>query len=185
MKGIIVFKGKYGATLQYAQWLANELRLPAVTADEVSEDELSMFDVVIVAGSVYIGKWLMRAWVKKYLNVLQTKKIFFMIVCGTPDSARNEQINIAKNNIPSAIYHQCETFFLPGRMVVNKLTWLDRFMLKMGARLQKDPATRERMLQDVDNVRKENLVEVISKIKSSNSYDIPRAAPRLQVISRN
>jgi len=185
MRGIIVFKGKYGATAQYAQWLASELQLPAIQADQVSEDELRMFDVVIVAGSVYIGKWLMRDWVKQYLNVLRAKKVFFLIVCGTPASAKNEQIKIANDNTPADLSNQAETFFLPGRLVIRELSWLDRFMLKMGARMQKDPVIRERMLQDVDNIRKENLVEIIRKIKSSNSCDIPRAAPRQQVISRN
>ena len=28
MKGIIIYKGKYGATAQYAQWLGEELNFP-------------------------------------------------------------------------------------------------------------------------------------------------------------
>ena len=28
MKGLIIFKGKYGATRQYAGWIGDELQLP-------------------------------------------------------------------------------------------------------------------------------------------------------------
>jgi menaquinone-dependent protoporphyrinogen IX oxidase len=186
MKGIIVFKGKYGATQQYASWLAEELQLPVVNAEEITPDKLRVFDFVILAGSVYIGKWMLRDWLRANLNILRRKKIFAMIVCGTPASNKSEQTNLAKNNIPVVLHDQVETFFLPGRLVIRKLSWFDRFMLKMGARIQKDPTVRERMLCDVDNVSRENLDDAIRTI---NSYQFNKYASsrvwRHKMVSEN
>jgi hypothetical protein len=50
-------------------------------------------------------------------------------------------------------------------MIKRKLSWIDRFMLKMGARLAKDPADRKNMLTDYDDVRKENLREITAAIR--------------------
>ena len=166
MKGIIVFKGKYGATLQYGIWLSEELNLPLISADEISAEKLRVFDFVVLAGSVYIGKWMMRDWLKENLSLLRRKKIFNLIVCGTPASNTVELTKLERNNIPVALYNEAETFFLPGRMIMSKLSWLDKMLLKMVARMQKDSAVRERMLRDVDNVSRENLDEAIKRIKS-------------------
>jgi len=69
MKGIIIYKGKYGATEQYANWLSAELDLPLVSADDISAEKLRIFDFVVLAGSVYIGKWMMRDWLKQNLSL--------------------------------------------------------------------------------------------------------------------
>jgi menaquinone-dependent protoporphyrinogen IX oxidase len=166
MKGIIIYKGKYGATEQYANWLSEELDLPLVAADDISAEKLRIFDFVVLAGSVYIGKWMMRDWLKASLSFLRRKKVFNLIVCGTPASNTGELIKLERNNIPVALYNEAETFFLPGRMIMHKLSWLDRMLLKMGARMQKDPVIRERMLQDVDNVSREHLGDAVKRIKS-------------------
>ena len=71
MKGVIVYKSKYGATTQYANWLADELSVPLVRAEEFDSKNLSDFDFIILAGSVYIGKWLLREWVKQNAEALK------------------------------------------------------------------------------------------------------------------
>jgi len=152
--------------LQYGIWLSEELNLPLIAADEISAEKLRVFDFVVLAGSVYIGKWMMRDWLKENLSLLRRKKVFNLIVCGTPASNTAELTKLERNNIPVALYNEAETFFLPGRMIMSKLSWLDKMFLKMGARMQKDPSVRERMLRDVDNVSRENLDDAIKRIKS-------------------
>lgn len=166
MRGIIIYKGKYGATHQYALWLGEELRLPVLSADELSADKLRLYDFVVLAGSVYVGKWMLRDWLKRNLSILQNKKAFYLIVCGTPASRKAEQEKIAKANIPTSTYIPSDIFFLPGRLIFDKLSWTDRFVLKMGARLARDPETKRAMLQDYDAVSRGNLNEIISAVKS-------------------
>ena len=166
MKGLIIYNGKYGATQQYSMWLGEQLQLPIMKEDEVNEDRLRSFDFVVAAGSVYIGKWMMRDWIKHNEVILKGKKLFSLIVCATPASMGIKQQEIAKINIPDSLYKESEIYFLPGRLVISKLSWKDRLLLKMGARLEKNPETKARMLQDVDNVKKENLIDVIRRIKA-------------------
>src|SRR5947208_2624101 len=98
MKGVIIYNGKYGTTQQYATWLGEQLQLPILKADDSNSHQLRLFDFVVVAGSVYIGKWLMRDWVKQNAEILKQKKLFFLIVCGTPASMGAKQAEIANTN---------------------------------------------------------------------------------------
>ena len=42
---------------------------------------------------------------------------------------------------------------------------MDRFLLRMGARLTKDPVAKKEMLTEYNHVRKENLANLIEKVK--------------------
>ena len=64
MKGIIVYKGRYGATEQYAKWLEEELKVPAFSAENIWE-EFAKYNFLIIGSSVYIGKLEIRKWLKK------------------------------------------------------------------------------------------------------------------------
>ena len=71
MKGIIIYKSKYGATSQYAHWLSEELKLPAREPEEITSNELADCDFIIVGSAVYVGNLLIRKWLKKHLDILQ------------------------------------------------------------------------------------------------------------------
>jgi menaquinone-dependent protoporphyrinogen IX oxidase len=71
MKGLVIYKGKYGATKQYAMWIAQELQLPVASADRFPADELPKYDYFILGSSVYIGKLEIKDWLKKNFKVLQ------------------------------------------------------------------------------------------------------------------
>ena len=62
MNGIVVYKSRYGATKQYAEWIAEALNIPAKTIDEVSTARLAACDYVIAWSSFYIGKIQMKDW---------------------------------------------------------------------------------------------------------------------------
>jgi len=157
MKGIIIYKSKYGATQQYAEWIARQLGLPMADTDSISSADLVTYDLLIIGASVYIGKLLLKDWISKHRAALQGKNLFLFIVCGTPASQGAKQRQILENNIPQGLFRQDKVFFLPGRLRIQQLSWRDRLLLKMGARLEKDPHTKAAMLQDIDGVTTEQL----------------------------
>jgi menaquinone-dependent protoporphyrinogen IX oxidase len=165
MKGLIIHKGKYGATAQYAKWMGEELHLPVLTPDELGSANLEDYDFLLIAGSVYVGKWMMRDWVKQHLNLLNKKRIMFIIVCGTPASQQEEQERLAKTNIPATLYGKAGIFFLPGRVDIKKLSWMDRFALKIASRMEKDPVKQKEMRQGYDRVSRQMLGEVIRRCR--------------------
>lgn len=165
MKGIIIYKGKYGATQQYAAWLGVELNLEVASANEISRERLVQYDYLLIGTSVYIGKLQMQKWLRNNLPFIRGKKIFLLQVAGTPPAEKEKRQAYNLSGIPKELISQCEFYFLTGRMIRSKLSWIDKFMLKMGARLAKDPADRKNMLTDYDDVRKENLREITAAIR--------------------
>ena len=160
MKSVIIYKGKYGATRQYAEWLGEALHLPLKTPEELQEEDIKMHDFIIMGSSVYIGKLLIRNWVKEHAAVLKSKKLILFVVCGSNNL--KEQEKIIKQNIPHGLLDPSHIFFLPGRLIQSKLSWKDRFMLKVGAMMVKAPEAKKFMLQDRDNVKKENINAIVS-----------------------
>jgi menaquinone-dependent protoporphyrinogen IX oxidase len=166
MKGAIVYKGKYGATQQYAEWLGSELQLPVLKPENVTASNLALYDFIIIGSPVYIGSLLIKKWLKKYAGSLQNKKVFVFIVCATPATESEKLNTIVTNNIPETILKAAGVYFFPGRMIIEKLSWRDKFMLTIGTRLQKDAAVKKAMLQNFDDVKKERITELVNAVKT-------------------
>jgi menaquinone-dependent protoporphyrinogen IX oxidase len=176
MKGAIIYKGKYGATRQYAELLAEQLHIPVLELEIVSPRMLAKYDYIIAGASVYAGKLLNKSWLKRNSKTLAGKKLFLFIVCATPSSEKEKLNGIIKANIPNTLVNLADIFFLGGRLIINKLSWIDRLVLKMGASLEKNPARKKAMLQDFDSVKKENikaLVYTVSVYTQQTSTAIP------------
>ncbi|PWT77602.1 MAG: hypothetical protein C5B59_03790 [Bacteroidetes bacterium] len=165
MKGIIVFKGKYGATHQYADWVGQELSWPVIDADHASGSSVAPYETIIIGGSIYVGKWLMRDWVKKNLTALANKKLVIFIVAGTSPDEKDKLALIAKRNIPDEIKNRCEIYFLHGRMIRKNISGMDRFLLKVGAMMVRDPQEKKNMLSEFDDVKKEYILPILRAVK--------------------
>jgi len=168
MKGIIIYKGKYGSTQQYAEWLGIELNTPVIPAGIATGKSIVDADFVIIGTSVYMGKLQIRNWLKTNRDDLVSKKIFFFLVAGTPPDQKDKLDGYIQANVPDKIRQIAEVFYLPGRLILRKLSWLDRFLLKMAARLNKDPQARTAMSTEYDNVKKNKLSELINAIRAFN-----------------
>lgn len=164
MKGVVIYKGKYGATRQYAQWVGEELNFPVLKTSEAEQQQIKDADLVILGTSVYIGKLQVAKWLKENLTILANKKLFLFLVAGTPPDQKQKLDAYIQGGVPEEIRGRCEIVYLPGRLTINKLSWPDRFMLKMGARLTKDPNDRKTMLTDYDLVKKEKITPLIQKV---------------------
>ena len=172
MKGLVIYKGKYGATKQYAMWIGQELQLPVASADRFPVDELSRYDYFILGSSVYIGKLEIRKWLKKNFNILLSKKIFFFQVAASPVGQIEKRESYNKASLPTTILEKIQFYYLPGRMIVRNLSAWDRFMLKMGAKLTKDPVEKKKMLTDFNDVKKENIIPLVKSVRSfTNIYE--------------
>ena len=176
MKGLIVYKGKYGATRQYAEWAATALHLPVKEAD-AKEERLRGLDFVVIGTSVYMGKLLISQWLKENLDTLKTKKIYLFLVAATPPHEREKLNSYILNGVPGEIRHLCEIYFLQGRLNRNRLSWKDRLMLRLGAALTKDPTAKKTMLTDFNYVKKENITSLVNSVK--NYYTITKEAKHI------
>ena len=166
MKGLVIYKGKYGATKQYAMWIGQELQLPVASADRFPVDELLNYDYFILGSSVYIGKLEIKDWLKKNFYVLQNKMIFFFQVAASPVEQIEKRQSYNKESLPPSILKNIQFYYLPGRMIMRNLSGWDRFMLKMGAKLAKDPVEKKAMLTDFDHVKKEKVIPIMEGVRT-------------------
>lgn len=98
-------------------------------------------------------------------------------MAGTPPVEKEKRQSYNDASIPKEITGNCGFYYLPGRMIMQKLSWKDRFMLKMGARLTRDPAEKKAMLTDNNDVVRENLNGLIAAVEKYAG--IPVSAPSL------
>ncbi len=166
MKGLVIYKGKYGATKQYAMWIGQELQLPVASADRFPIDELPKYDYFILGSSVYIGKLEIKDWLKKNFQAMQNKKIFFFQVAGSPAEQIEKRESYNKTSLSPTILGNIQFYYLPGRMLMRNLSGWDRFMLKMGTKLIKDPVEKKTMLTDFDHVKKEKVIPIIEGVRT-------------------
>ena len=172
MKGLVIYKGKYGATKQYAMWIGQDLQLPVASADRFPVDELPKYDYLILGSSVYIGQLEIRNWLKKNVNILQNKKIFFFQVAASPVEQIEKRESYNKASLIPTLVNKNLIYYLPGRMIMRNLSAWDRFMLKMGARLTKDPIEKKKMLTDFNDVKKENVTPLVKSVRNfTNIYE--------------
>ena len=173
MKGLVIYKGKYGATKQYAMWIGQELQLPVASADRFPVDELPNYDYFILGSSVYIGKLEIKDWLKKNFQVLQNKKIFLFQVAASPAKQIEKRESYNKASLSPTILEKIQFYYLPGRMIMRNLSGWDRFMLKMGANLQKILLRKKQCSQILINVKKENTFPIIAAVKTFTEINEP------------
>ena len=90
MKKAVVYKSKYGATKQYAEWIAKELNCPVFEHSKITPEELESCEVVIYGGGLYAGVINGIKWAKK----CDTKKlIIFAIGLTTPETINLETLS--------------------------------------------------------------------------------------------
>ena len=162
--GLIVYSSKYGATMQYAEWLAQELKLPLVTSGKITAAQLTNADFLLIGTPVYMGRFRILKWMKKNLKNIRGKKLFFFIVNATAPDEQAKRDRFVLDNIPGEIRGKCTIYFLQGRLIHKKLTFFDRLMVTMGERIEKNLEKRKAMRSDVDAVKKDNLVPLIKAV---------------------
>lgn len=164
MKGIIVYKGKYGATAQYASWLGSALNLQVLKTDIANTDKVSNARYVIIGTSVYIGKLQVASWLKKNVSVLKGKKLIFFIVGGTPLNEAAKLNGYYTQGVPAELRQTASIHFLPGSLQFSRLSLMDKILLRMGARLA--AAKGEKMhVGDYNDVKREHIAPVVQEAR--------------------
>lgn len=165
MKGLIIYKSKYGATRQYAHWIGNDLNFAVVDVRKVMIERLKQSEVIIIGSSIYMGKALIRRWLRAHKRILHDKLVFIFLVSGTPAAKTVQLEKYMLASVPAELRNNTHTFFFPGKIIYKKLSWPDRFLLNMGARLMKKDGEKN-ILADYDEVKRDNINELVATVKN-------------------
>lgn len=162
----IIYTTNTGSAEQYAKMLAEETELSVFSMEEAKSEVEEGSEII------YLG-WIMAAQVKGYKTAAKKYKIRAVCAVGIEKTGtRTEEIR-EKTCVPAEV----PLFTVQGNFNVKKLHGLYRLMMSMmvkmvtkqlGAktdRTQRENEMLEIMLHSGENVRKENLAEVLDWYK--------------------
>ena len=126
MNNIVLYKSKYGNTLQYATWLSEALNFELRDFKAFKKREIKNYQTIIFGSGVYMGK---MNKVKKVLKWFQDKPIIIFACAGNLNVERDiEEIKNANFTLEQLKYHHF--FYLPGGVDFTKLKGLMKSMVK-------------------------------------------------------
>ncbi len=176
MNGIVIYKSRYGAAKQYAEWIAEALNIPVVKCEDANEARLASCDYVIAGSSIYIGKIMMKDWLAANSEKLKGKKLFLFIVGAAPPSAKGKTQKYFTDNVSKELMAQSQCFYLQGKSIFKELSWWDKFLLKAGAQFAPTPELKKEMLTEFNAIKQENLNELLQAVKQIKRSEKPGAS---------
>lgn len=143
MKGIIIYKSKYGATEKYAKWISEKTGFEMEKIDKVSVDKLMDHDVIIFGGGVYASGIAGLSFLKKNIAKLSGKKIAVFCVGASPFDQKAFDACVEHNFKDEIKGVPC--FYMRGAFDLKNMSFGDRTLCKMlrKAVAKKDPKDYE------------------------------------------
>lgn len=143
MKGIILYKSKYGATLKYAEWLSAETGFDVCSVEKAEIQDVETYDVIIFGGGVYATGIAGLNFLKKNMERLSNKKVIVFCDGASPydekslSEIKNRNMNGALSNVP--------LFYCRGGWDMQAMSFVDRSLCKMLRKsvAKKDPSEYE------------------------------------------
>ena len=74
MKGIVIYKSKYGSTKKYAEWISERTGFDCVESGKINAKQLADYDTVIFGGGIYASGIAGISFLKKNIVALNGKK---------------------------------------------------------------------------------------------------------------
>ena len=97
MSGIILYKSRYGATKQYADWIAEKTGFSCIKTDDADMKRVSGCDVIILGGGIYASGIAGLSFLKKNIGKLKEKKII-VFCCGASPYEESAFAAIVQHN---------------------------------------------------------------------------------------
>lgn len=193
MRTAVVYYSRYGATEQYAKWIAAELGADLILSKKCKIKDLQDYDTIIYGGGIYSGgirgiELITDNWDK---GLSEKRVICFGVGIAVDNEANQKQaleINFGKRFVlekdENGEFKQPENwrdllkekilpipcYFLPGAFDPNKLTRFDRGVIKL---------TRKMMAEDPANAKMLNYME-----QGCNLVDRDAIAPIIEAVNR-
>jgi len=162
-KGAILFRGKYGATRQYARWISDSTGLPVFDLAK-TQPELEDYDFLVLGSAVYVGQVALRRWMRRHWDILQNKRVLFFTVSGSP--ADHPDLKAALDSSLTPAMLEYFTYIpLRGRLDLRRLPWWLRMGLRWVAKHIEDPEARERLSKGFNYVDRAHIDPILDWIE--------------------
>lgn len=139
MNTLIVYGTKYGCAEKCANLLAQKLsgKIDIKNLKNTGELDLSQYDIIIIGGSIYVGRIRKEVsdFCAKNIETLKKKKIG-LFICGMQNDAYEAELNAAfpKDLLESSVAKE----FFGGEFILKKANFFERTIVKMIGKIDKD-----------------------------------------------
>ena len=143
MKGIILYKSKYGATKRYAQWLSEETGFEIRENSKVRVSDVKEHDVLILGGGIYASGVAGLEFLKKNIDQLRDMKI--IVFCDGASPYEEKAFEEIRNHNMKGKLQDIPFYYCRGAWDMEAMNLVDRNLCKMlrKAVAKKDPADYE------------------------------------------
>lgn len=163
---LVIYRSKYGATKQYAKWLASELQADLKEAKQVKKQDLDSYETIIYGGGIYVEHIHGVSLITKHLSRLKDKRV---IVFGVGLAIPNETLT---KTLQETVL-ETNFFYLRGSLNFTRLTLMDKILMLAFKRILKklpNPTQDQLTMLEayhtpVNYVEKSNLDELVQFIK--------------------
>ncbi len=129
MKGIILYRSKYGATKRYADWLAQETGFDCMETSKANIDYIKNYDAIILGGGIYASGIAGIGFLKKNMNKLQGKKV--VVFCdGASPYEEDAFRQIVEHNM-TGVLMDVPCFYCRGAWNMDAMSFADKTLCKM------------------------------------------------------
>lgn len=174
MDTIVIYKSKYGSTMQYAKWIAEELDCKCLDAKDIKAEDLTEYDNIVYGGGLYAEIINGVSLITKNTDLLKDKKIAIFSTGITPLDCRDYYDKmVIEKNFKNGLPENIKVFNFLGKMVLSELSLVHRTALKTLKKImsnKENPTEMEKLLielcdADGDFSDKDAVKELIRYIK--------------------
>ncbi|MDY0278507.1 MAG: flavodoxin domain-containing protein [Acholeplasma sp.] len=172
MKSIVLYKSKYGNTLQYATWISEELNWELRDFSKFKKSEIKNYQNIIFGSGVYMGK---MNKINKVLNWFVDKPIIIFACAGNDNVEKDIEV-IKENNFTENQLNFHKFFYLPGGVDFSKVKGIFKMMINIFRKMlekKKDKTPDEKAILEgfinpTNLVDKKHIEEIVNYAKNLN-----------------
>lgn len=143
MKGIILYKSKYGATKKYAQWISEETGFPCIETNKAKISDVKKYDTIVLGGGVYASGIAGLSFLQKHIDELADKQV--IVFCSGASPYEEKAFQAVRTHNMKGKLENIPLFYCRGAWDVESMSIVDRNLCKMlrKAVVKKDPSEYE------------------------------------------
>lgn len=162
MNTLVLYFSKYGATKQYAEWLAESLHCETKDIRKMKKADLEGVERIIAGSSVMMGNLSGKKYWKKLFPLAKGKELALFSVSGEHGDKPAEARDFIALAFPEGLPEGTKTFALPGRL---KFADLPPFLRWMFSNVAKNAKPGQETIQEFDFLKREHLGTMLSQLK--------------------
>ncbi len=130
MKKAVVYNSKYGATKQYAEWIAAALHADLIDGKHLKASSLSPYDMIIYGGGIFSGGIYRLDFLKKHIRKELKGKVIICFGVGITVNHDENQIQADEINFKDVL-EGLPCFYLPGKFDPAAVRGVDKGIIKI------------------------------------------------------